>query len=557
MRLNRYVAQSGICARRKADDLIKAGQIKINDSVITDVTYQVQPDDVITHGTHVLRPQELAYVVLHKPTGFITTFAEDEVLPRVVDLVKLPNNVRVYPVGRLDVHTTGTLLLTNDGDLAQKLAHPRFNAEKIYRVNLSRPLIPESEARIRRGIHLDDGFAKPDSLRCISQGRTSWLVTLHSGRNRIVRRLFEQVGLFVKKLDRKSYAGITCQRLPIGAWRLLTEKEIEMLKSAPEPTAAPKRRPSRGPGARPQRQGSGHSHNIARPRATAERPQSGYETRSRDTRPGSRPYTPRPWQDRQKPLVLNEAYPEHRRRVEGDERAAHKPERTYTPRAEGATQGKRPAWKTARPEPAEGYERETHRPAWKTARPEPAEGYERGARRPAWRDRYTRPSRELAQNEGSRGERAAREAADEHEAAPARPYTPRPWHDRKTARPEPVEGREFTPRGDGEDRPTRPYRSRLTPGEGEQTPVPRRDYSPRPWQDRGERSDRPARNFTPRTEGEREDRPRREFTPRGDGEQPYGRPPAKRSRRRPGGNAGGGRPSRPGQGSYGSRNKRD
>lgn len=238
MRLNQFIAHAGICSRRKADDLIKNGKISVNDQVITAMGYTLKEDDVVKHEGHVLTPEKKVYVLLNKPKGYITTTSDEEDRKTVLDIV-MPQvkraaknmDIRIYPVGRLDRNTTGLLLITNDGELTQALTHPSYEVAKIYMVTVDRPLSVEDFEKIKTGFELEDGFIKVDEVAYPDpRDRTKIGIALHSGKNRIVRRIFEFCGYEVKKLDRVMYAGLTKKDLPRGKWRFLLEKEIIRLK---------------------------------------------------------------------------------------------------------------------------------------------------------------------------------------------------------------------------------------------------------------------------------------------------------------------------------------
>ncbi|MDX2189098.1 MAG: pseudouridine synthase [Bacteroidota bacterium] len=229
-RLNKYIANSGICSRREADELIFAGDISVNGKKVTEMGYKVQPGDVVKYGKRILSREKMMYVLLNKPKDFITTTEDPEERKTVLELVKNACKERIYPVGRLDRNTTGLLLLTNDGELTQKLTHPSFNIKKIYAVELNRPISPEDAQKILDGLYLDEGKAVVDSIAILDETRQNVGIEIHIGWNRIVRRLFETVGYDVVKLDRVMYAGLTKKDLPRGHWRHLTEKEVLTLK---------------------------------------------------------------------------------------------------------------------------------------------------------------------------------------------------------------------------------------------------------------------------------------------------------------------------------------
>ncbi|HET9503407.1 MAG TPA: pseudouridine synthase [Hymenobacter sp.] len=230
MRLNRYIANAGICSRREADALIAAGEIRVNGEVVTEMGYKVQPSDTVQYGKTNLNREKLVYVLLNKPKDFITTTDDPEGRKTVMDLVKTASKERIFPVGRLDRNTTGLLLFTNDGEVAQKLSHPSHKNKKIYQVELDKPLTAEHLRQITEGLELEDGKAEVDDVAVVAGNPHFVGVELHIGRNRIVRRIFEHLGYDVVTLDRVQYAGITKKDLPRGKWRFLTEQEVIRLK---------------------------------------------------------------------------------------------------------------------------------------------------------------------------------------------------------------------------------------------------------------------------------------------------------------------------------------
>ena len=230
VRLNRYLANAGLCSRRDADEFIASGQITVNGEVITEMGYQVQPTDVVKYGRKILNREKLVYVLLNKPKDFLTTTDDPEGRKTVMDLVQKACPERIYPVGRLDRATTGLLLMTNDGELAEKLSHPSNAMRKIYQAELDKKFLQEDFDKILEGIELEDGNIKADDLSIITPDRQVVGIEIHSGKNRIVRRIFESLGYEVTKLDRTTYAGLTKKDLPRGNWRFLTEKEVIRLK---------------------------------------------------------------------------------------------------------------------------------------------------------------------------------------------------------------------------------------------------------------------------------------------------------------------------------------
>lgn len=230
IRLNKFIANAGICSRREADKLIAEGDIKINGKTVTELGTKVSREDKVYYKGKPLRPEKPVYVLLNKPKDFITTTDDPENRRTVMELVKNAGDERIYPVGRLDRNTTGLLLFTNDGELAEKLAHPSNEIKKIYRVEIDKPIAEDDFIKIEEGFDLEDGRVDVDKVAVIdSKGYTLGL-EIHIGRNRIVRRIFEHLGYEVIKLDRVMYAGLDKLNLPRGKWRFLTEKEIVRLK---------------------------------------------------------------------------------------------------------------------------------------------------------------------------------------------------------------------------------------------------------------------------------------------------------------------------------------
>ncbi len=233
MRLNRYLAHAGVCSRRDADELIKEGLVKVNGKVSTSMGTQIFPDDIVEYKGKKLNAEKKVYILMNKPKGTVTTMDDPQGRRTVYDLIKEKYTQRIYPVGRLDRMTTGVLLLTNDGDLAAKLTHPSFGAKKIYRVLTDKPVKKEHIKRLAEGIELEDGPIHADCIDYVENGSKSEVgIELHSGRNRIVRRMFEHLGYQVVKLDRTCFAGLTKERLQRGWSRKLTEEEVRILKMA-------------------------------------------------------------------------------------------------------------------------------------------------------------------------------------------------------------------------------------------------------------------------------------------------------------------------------------
>lgn len=233
IRLNRYISNAGICSRREADKLIAAGLVSVNGETVTQMGTKVSPGDVVKYNNETLKRERNVYVLLNKPKDFITTSDDPDNRRTVMQLVKEACCERLYPVGRLDRNTTGLLLMTNDGELTRKLTHPSSNISKIYHVELDRKISPVDMDKIAGGIELEDGIANVDEIAYDHPTDKSQVgIRLHSGRNRVVRRIFEALGYEVRKLDRVIFAGLTKKDLPRGHWRFLTDKEVSFLKMA-------------------------------------------------------------------------------------------------------------------------------------------------------------------------------------------------------------------------------------------------------------------------------------------------------------------------------------
>ncbi|MCK5823334.1 MAG: rRNA pseudouridine synthase [Bacteroidales bacterium] len=230
MRLNKYIGKSGLCSRREADEHIKNGLITVNGKLVTELGTKVSPNDIVKYDGSLLKSEKNIYLLLNKPKDFITTLSDKHERKTVIDLVKNACEERIYPVGRLDRNTTGVLLLTNDGDLTKQLTHPKYNKKKIYHVTLDRELSKNDLDEIAEGLTLDDGFIKVDEISYIDNDKKQIGIEIHSGKNRIVRRIFNKKNYNVKKLDRVYFSGLTKKGVQRGKWRFLTEKEIFMLK---------------------------------------------------------------------------------------------------------------------------------------------------------------------------------------------------------------------------------------------------------------------------------------------------------------------------------------
>jgi len=230
IRLNKFLANAGICSRREADDFIQAGVITVNGQVADNLGVKVLPTDDIRFHDQPVRRERKVYILLNKPKNTVTTTDDPQERNTVIDIVRSACAERIYPVGRLDRNTTGVLLLTNDGDLAAKLTHPKFRKKKIYAVTLDRELDEIDEAIIRSGVVLDDERIIPDALEFPKADRKHIGLEIHSGQNRVVRRIFEKVGYKVVNLDRVSFAGLTKKNVGRGKWRFLTPKEVAYLQ---------------------------------------------------------------------------------------------------------------------------------------------------------------------------------------------------------------------------------------------------------------------------------------------------------------------------------------
>lgn len=232
MPLNKYLAHCGICSRRDAVALITTGKVKVNNKIVIEPGYKVQPaDEIFYNGKKLFVTKNLVYILLNKPKDYLTTTDDPQGRKTVLQLIQHATPERVYPIGRLDRNTSGVLLLTNDGDLTQKLSHPSYEIKKIYEAKLDKPLVKADFDKILKGLKLEDGLILVDSLAYADSKDKSIIgIELHSGRNRIVRRIFEHLGYDVKGLDRVMYANLTKKNVERGKWRHLSEKEIRLLK---------------------------------------------------------------------------------------------------------------------------------------------------------------------------------------------------------------------------------------------------------------------------------------------------------------------------------------
>lgn len=232
VRLNKYIANAGICSRREADVLIASGAILVNGEIVTEMGHKVLPTDEVRYGDRVLQREKPVYVLLNKPKDYITTTDDERDRANVMELVRNACEERIYPVGRLDRDTTGLLLFTNDGDLTKKLTHPSTEIEKTYLVELDKPFASIDMAALRHGLELTDGVIIPDDVQYVegADSKKEVGISIHSGKNRIIRRMFDFLGYEVVKLDRVIFAGLTKKDLPRGHWRFLTKQEVAFLK---------------------------------------------------------------------------------------------------------------------------------------------------------------------------------------------------------------------------------------------------------------------------------------------------------------------------------------
>jgi 23S rRNA pseudouridine2605 synthase len=231
MHLNHYLSLAGLASRRKAADLIKSGKISINNFIVKDPAYLIKETDVVRYKKRIVKPEEKLYILLNKPQGYVTTTSDEQGRKTVIDLLGNATKKRLFPIGRLDKETAGLIIMTNDGELAQKLSHPRYEIKKVYQVVLDKPLTIEHAHKLRKGLRLRDGIARIDALSFPEvKNKKIVRISLHSGKKRIIRRIFEHLDYKVSNLDRINYANLTQKRLNKGSWRYLNEKEIEYLK---------------------------------------------------------------------------------------------------------------------------------------------------------------------------------------------------------------------------------------------------------------------------------------------------------------------------------------
>lgn len=238
MKLNAYIAHAGVCSRRKAAELVKQGSVTVNSKELRDPSYEVQEQDKVKVLGRAIKAERFVYILLNKPKGYVTSASDERGRKIVLDLLGKEVKERVYPIGRLDRDSTGALLLTNDGSLSHALAHPRYKVSKTYHVSVNKDIDDKTIEIIKKGVLLEDGRVKVDAISfCSATYRKTVRIVLHSGKNRVIRRMFQALGYWVDKLDRVAYGGLTLRGLPRGGWRYLTGQEIEKLKSyldAPE-----------------------------------------------------------------------------------------------------------------------------------------------------------------------------------------------------------------------------------------------------------------------------------------------------------------------------------
>lgn len=231
VRLNKYLANSGLCSRREADKLILMGNVTVNGKKVTEMGTKITPGDEVKYKGRKLIPEKNVYILMNKPKDVITSTEDPQGRKTVFSIIRSKPDERIYPVGRLDRMTTGVLLLTNDGDLTKKLTHPKYQKKKIYQVSLNKNLNRKDMEKIAEGITLDDGLIQSDSISYVDPDDKREIgIEIHSGRNRIIRRIFESLDYRVEKLDRVYFAGLTKKGLTRGKWRYLTDKEISVLK---------------------------------------------------------------------------------------------------------------------------------------------------------------------------------------------------------------------------------------------------------------------------------------------------------------------------------------
>ncbi|MBS3773559.1 MAG: rRNA pseudouridine synthase [Bacteroidales bacterium] len=231
IRLNKFIANSGLCSRRQADELIRSGEITVNQQKVTELGTKVKSTDEVRYKGKLLQNERPVYILLNKPKDYVTTVKDKNARKTVMELVKGACTQRIYPVGRLDRNTTGVLLLTNDGELAKRLTHPHYKKKKVYHVVLDKPVTKTHLEQIAEGVKLEDDVVAADAVSYVDpEDKTQIGIEIHTGQNRVIRRIFETLGYKIKKLDRVYFAGLTKKNLKRGRWRFLTQKEINRLK---------------------------------------------------------------------------------------------------------------------------------------------------------------------------------------------------------------------------------------------------------------------------------------------------------------------------------------
>ncbi len=231
IRLNKFIANSGLCSRRQADELIRSGEITVNQQKVTELGTKVKSTDEVRYKGKLLQNERPVYILLNKPKDYVTTVKDKNARKTVMELIKGACTQRIYPVGRLDRNTTGVLLLTNDGELAKRLTHPHYKKKKVYHVVLDKPVTKTHLEQIAEGVKLEDDVVAADAVSYVdSEDKTQIGIEIHTGQNRVIRRIFETLGYKIKKLDRVYFAGLTKKNLKRGRWRFLTQKEINRLK---------------------------------------------------------------------------------------------------------------------------------------------------------------------------------------------------------------------------------------------------------------------------------------------------------------------------------------
>ena len=230
VRLNKFIANSGVCSRREADEYITAGLVTVNEIVVTELGTKIKQSDDVRFNGERLKGEKKVYVLLNKPKNYVTTVEDPHAKQTVMDLVEGACPERIYPVGRLDKNSTGVLLLTNDGELTKQLTHPSYNKMKIYKIKIDKNITKNDLQQLREGVELEDGLTLVDDIQVLEDDKSELGIEIHSGKNRIIRRMFERLGYEVLRLDRVYFAGLTKKGLQRGEYRLLSPREVEILK---------------------------------------------------------------------------------------------------------------------------------------------------------------------------------------------------------------------------------------------------------------------------------------------------------------------------------------